>query len=92
MSPSDPSSTMHAVVLNQFGSSEHFSLQTVAKPSPKEKEVRIRIKAAGFNPVDWKIREGWYGGNPNLILGCDCSGIVDAIGSHCKELALGDEV
>ncbi|MBS0603713.1 MAG: NADP-dependent oxidoreductase [Verrucomicrobia bacterium] len=83
---------MKAVVMNGFGSADVFTLQERPIPLPKEGEVRIRIKAAAFNPVDWKIRENWFGGDPNQILGCDCSGIVDAIGPDVKEFAVGDEV
>jgi NADPH:quinone reductase-like Zn-dependent oxidoreductase len=83
---------MQAIVMKGFGSIDLLSLQKAPKPSPKEGEVRIRIKAAGFNPVDWKIREGWYGGNPHQILGCDCSGTVDALGPSVTQFSIGDEV
>lgn len=83
---------MKAIVMNGFGSADLLNLQDLPMPVPKENEVRIRIKAAGFNPVDWKIRKGWYGGDPHQILGCDCSGIVDAIGAGVKQFAIGDEV
>ncbi len=78
--------------MNGFGPADLLTLQERPIPLPKEGQVRIRIKAAGFNPVDYKIRQGWYGGDPHQILGCDCSGIVDAIGSGVKQFALGDEV
>lgn len=78
--------------MNGFGSADLLNVQDLPTPFPKDHEVRIRIKAAGFNPVDWKIREGWYGGDPHQILGCDCSGIVDAVGAEVKRFAIGDEV
>ncbi|MGD0665816.1 MAG: NADP-dependent oxidoreductase [Rhabdochlamydiaceae bacterium] len=86
---------MKAIVMNGFGSSDVFNLEDVALPVPQDRQVRIRIKAAGFNPVDWKIREGWYknyGSSERQILGCDCSGIIDAVGPNVKEFAVGDEV
>lgn len=78
--------------MNGFGSADLLSLQERPLPLPQKGEVRIRIKAAGFNPVDWKIRSGWYGGDPHQILGFDCSGIIDALGSEVKDFAIGDEV
>lgn len=83
---------MKAVVMSEFGSSDLLKFQDLPTPIPTSNEVRIRIKAAGFNPVDWKIRSGWYGGEPHQILGCDCSGVVDAIGAGVKQFAVGDEV
>jgi len=83
---------MQAVVMEGFGSIDRFTIQKVPLPLPKEGEVRIRIKAAGFNPVDWKIREGWYGGDSHQILGCDCSGIIDSLGPQVEQFVLGDEV
>ena len=83
---------MKAVCMEKFGSRDVFSLQEVPKPEPREGEIRILIKASGFNPVDWKIREGWYGGKPPKILGMDCSGIVDAVGPNVTQFARGDEI
>ncbi len=50
---------MKAVVINEFGGREKLTLDEVPTPEPAEGEVLVRIKAAGVNPVDWKIREGW---------------------------------
>ncbi len=83
---------MKAVVLESFGDSAHFKLKDVEIPQPKAGEVRIKIQAAGFNPVDFKIREGHFGGHPPLILGADCSGTIDALGANVSSFDLGDEV
>jgi len=77
---------------NQFGSCDTLAMQEIATPVPKEGEVRIRIKASAFNPVDWKIREGWFGGSPQQVLGSDCSGIVDVVGPKVTQFRPGDEV
>ena len=61
-------------------------------PYPKKGEIRIKIKAAAFNPVDVKIRQREYGDCTPLILGADCSGIVDQIGEDVNNFAIGDEV
>lgn len=83
---------MQAVVLTGFGGSANFTLMDVETPQPRKGEVRIRIKASGFNPVDYKTRQGSYGGTPPLILGSDCSGIIDAIGPEAEGFEIGDEV
>jgi NADPH:quinone reductase-like Zn-dependent oxidoreductase len=83
---------MKTIVMNGFGSADLLTLQERPLPIPNEGEVRIQIKASGFNPVDWKILEGWYGGDPHTILGCECSGVVDALGAGVKEFSVGDKV
>ncbi len=83
---------MKAVVLEAFGDTSSLQLKEVEKPHPKNGEIRIRIKASGFNPVDCKLRKGLFGGSVPLILGADCSGVVDAIGENAKGFAIGDEV
>ncbi len=83
---------MKAVVLESFGDAAHLKLKEVPTPHPKKGEVRIRLKASGFNPVDFKIRKGLYGGETPMILGSDCSGIIDELGSDTPGFASGDEV
>ena len=83
---------MNAVVLVETGGIEQFQLQRVSKPEPKNGEVRIRVKAAGFNPVDYKMRRGDYGRVTSVILGADCSGFVDATGPGVAGFSIGDEV
>lgn len=83
---------MKAVVLDAFGDVSNFHLQEVPIPTPKQNEVRIRVKAASFNPVDCKIRKGSYGGDCPLVIGADCSGIIDEIGEGVTQFSIGDEV
>lgn len=83
---------MKAIVLEAYGDASHLKLKTVETPQPQKGEVRVRIKAVGFNPVDCKIRQGMYGGNLPIILGVDCSGVIDAIGSDVSGFTVGEEV
>lgn len=83
---------MRAVVLEALGDPSHFKLKEIETPLPKKGQVRVRIKAAGFNPVDYRTRKGTYGDKAPLILGADCSGIVDALGPDAKGFSMGDEV
>jgi NADPH:quinone reductase len=83
---------MKAIILQQFGGSEHFKMAELPDPQVKAGEVRIRIACAAFNPVDYKIRLGSYGGQPPFVLGADCSGVIDQVGPDVQGFSVGDEV
>lgn len=83
---------MKAIVLHAFGGVEHLQLSDWPRPEPKEGEVRIRVRAVSFNPVDYKLRQGRFGGELPLILGRDLAGVVDAVGGGVADLSVGDEV
>jgi len=81
---------MKAVVVKRWGSANEFELvedfDLQAKDLP-EGFVRVKIQAIGFNPVDYKIRLGRFGGDPpkqGLILGVDFTGIIESVGNNCK--------
>jgi NADPH:quinone reductase-like Zn-dependent oxidoreductase len=61
-----------------------------------DKEVLVRVHAAGINPVDWKIREGHLKEMLHhtlpLVLGWDVSGVVESLGSAVTRFKVGDEV
>ncbi|SDH52862.1 NADP-dependent oxidoreductase [Agrococcus jejuensis] len=88
--------TMQAVVYDEFGGPEQLVLREVAAPTPGPGEVRIRVKRAGVNPVDWKVLGGGLRGLIPHVLpivpGWDVAGVVDALGPDVPELAVGDEV
>jgi NADPH2:quinone reductase len=83
---------MRAVVLDQFGDASLFRMGDIPTPPVKKGEVRIKIKAAAFNPVDWKMRKGFYHSPLPIVLGADCSGVIDEIGEGVSDFAKGDEV
>jgi NADPH:quinone reductase-like Zn-dependent oxidoreductase len=59
-------------------------------------EIRIAVRAASVNPIDWKILEGaMSGGQPfagTRYLGSDAAGVVDEVGEGVSVAAVGDEV
>lgn len=65
-------------------------------PEPGEGEVLVRVKAAGVNPVDWKIRAGYlkdfYPYKFPVILGWDLAGVVEKLGYSARRFKAGDEV
>lgn len=85
---------MKAVVLTDYGSVENFTLMEVADPVPKADEIRVRIRAASFNPIDYQIRQG--GSESKLvsspILGRDFAGVVDMAGPGVFDWQVGDAV
>jgi NADPH:quinone reductase-like Zn-dependent oxidoreductase len=87
--------TMRAIVQHAFGGPEVLELEERPVPEPVATEVRVRVQAAGVNPVDWKTRAGlgaaaqW--GLP-LTVGWDVSGVVDAVGPGVTRFAVGDPV
>ncbi len=83
---------MQAIVLDALGGSEHFRLAELKTPEPAKGEVRIRVTASGFNPVDYKLRQGRYRGKLPVVLGADCSGIIDAVGPEVQGFVEGDAV
>ena len=77
------------------GSPEVLQMQDVAPPRiQQDTDVLIRLKAAGVNPIDTKLRQRgtFYPDRVPAILGCDGAGVVEAIGSMVREWQVGDEV
>ncbi len=72
-------------------------LQLADIPEPKiqsQTEILVRLKAAGVNPIDTKLRSRGTFQPDRLpsVLGCDGAGIVEAIGSEVTKFKVGDQV
>jgi NADPH:quinone reductase-like Zn-dependent oxidoreductase len=86
---------MRAIVQHAYGGPEVLELGERPTPEPLATEVRVRVEAAGVNPVDWKVRAGKGSaalGDPPFTLGWDVSGVVDAVGPGVTRFAVGDRV
>lgn len=87
---------MKAIIINQFGGPEVLEKVMIEKPVPKDNEVLIKIKFAGINPVDTKVRAGTSGMSKSLklpvILGWDVSGVIENVGKNISRFKAGDEV
>jgi NADPH:quinone reductase-like Zn-dependent oxidoreductase len=91
---------MKAIVRPQYGSADVLQFTDVAKPTPKDNEVLIKLCAASVNPLDLFHMSGapWNRRIPGLrtpkfpILGCDIAGRVEAVGKNVKQFQLGDKV
>jgi len=67
----------------------------IEKPSPKEHELLVKIKAIAVNPVDFKIRQNSAKDTileQPKIIGWDATGVVEAVGENVTLFKVGDEV
>lgn len=93
---------MKAIVCTKYGSPGVLQLREVAKPSPMEDEVLIKIHAASINARDWRMMRanpffirlmpGGFLQPQNKVLGGDVAGRVEAVGRYVKQFKPGDEV
>lgn len=85
-----------AVLHKEFGDINNLDIASVELPEPGEGEVRIRIEAAGVNPVDAAILKGHLkNALPHefpLIPGWDMTGIIEERGFAARRFDIGDEV
>ncbi|MDQ3848752.1 MAG: NADP-dependent oxidoreductase, partial [Thermoproteota archaeon] len=92
-------SSMKSAQIKTYGDSEVVQIDQGTPPlnDPSEGKVLVKIKAAGVNPSDWKLREGFFKQMVPLqfpaTLGMDFSGIIEKVGaSTSSDLKQGDEV
>ncbi|MFE7565091.1 NADP-dependent oxidoreductase [Kitasatospora sp. NPDC057500] len=87
---------MKAVTVPRFGGPEVLRVAAVPDPVPGPGEVRVRVYAAGVQPVDLAIREGDAPAGieliPGLTPGNEFAGVVDRVGADVEGWAVGDEV
>ncbi|MDQ3884768.1 MAG: NADP-dependent oxidoreductase, partial [Thermoproteota archaeon] len=89
---------MKSAQIRSYGGSEVVEInQSTPLPNdPSSGKVLVRIKAAGVNPVDWKLREGYMQQMMPLqfpsTLGMDFSGVIEKVGQEVSEFKQGDEV
>jgi NADPH:quinone reductase-like Zn-dependent oxidoreductase len=84
---------MKAIRIHEFGGPEVLKYEDVPEPQPGQGEIRIKIIAAGVNPMDWKIRRGYISSLPlPMIMGLDVAGTVDMVGGGEISFKPGDEV
>lgn len=85
-----------AVQFDHYGGVEVLNVVEVPRPTPGPSEALVRVKAAGINPGESKIREGllhdrWPSTFPSGQ-GSDFAGVVEELGDAVPSLAVGDEV
>ncbi|MFZ3554828.1 NADP-dependent oxidoreductase [Streptomyces sp. BH055] len=87
---------MKKVNFAEFGGPDVLHLIDAEKPRTGPGRIRIAVRAAGVNPVDWRIREGQVlGAHPTELpsgLGLDAAGVVDEVGEGVEGVEIGDRV
>jgi NADPH2:quinone reductase len=86
---------MQAIVMNQPGGPEVLELRSLPLPElSSARHVRVRLHAAGVNPVDTKLCANgtYYPDRLPTILGCDGAGVVEAVGDQVTRVQPGDKV
>ena len=92
---------MKAAVYYKYGSPDVIRITEVPKPTPKDGEVLIQVKAASLNAYDWHLLRakpfftralsGLFKPKNN-ILGADVAGVVEEVGNGITKYKSGDEV
>lgn len=91
---------MRQAQIDRFGTADELHVVDAPVPDPAPGEVRLKVLAAGTNPIDYKIREGSSGwakknvgpGDFPLVLGREACGVVDAQGDGVRDFAPGQLV
>lgn len=86
---------MLAICMTRTGGPEVLEARELPVPElPGPQHVRVRLHAAGVNPIDTKLRKNgtYYPDRLPAVLGCDGAGTVEAVGSAVTRFRAGDEV
>ncbi|MFF1902458.1 NADP-dependent oxidoreductase [Kitasatospora sp. NPDC058218] len=87
---------MKAVTVPRFGGPEVLRVTEVPTPAAGRGEVRVRVYAAGVQPADLAVREGWTPPGAQVELpavpGNEFAGVVDRLGPDSHGWEVGDEV
>ncbi|MBW3630206.1 MAG: NADPH:quinone reductase [Gemmatimonadetes bacterium] len=85
---------MRAIRVSETGGPEVLRLEELPDPQPGARDVVVRVRAAGVNPVDTYRRAGTHGRPPELpwIPGSDAAGVVERVGAAVTGVAPGDRV
>lgn len=86
-----------AYVFTRFGGPETEALVERDRPVPGPGQVLVAVRAAGVNPVDWKLRTGYrLPGAAELelpaVFGSEVAGVVEEVGPDVSGFTVGDEV
>lgn len=79
-----------------YGGADVQEVLDVDKPVPGAGELLVAVRAAGVNPVDWKIREGYLAEFLPLdlpaVLGQEVAGVVEEVGQDVEGFSVHDEI
>jgi NADPH:quinone reductase-like Zn-dependent oxidoreductase len=96
-SASTPATASRAVLLESFGGPEVLNLREVPAPQAGPGQIRVRVTAAGLNPMDWFMTSDAdtatrFGLSLPCGFGTDYAGVIDQVGDGVTGFAAGDRV
>src|SRR5690242_13242589 len=87
---------MRALQFTAYGGPEVLQWADAPEPHAGPGQVRIAVRAASVNPIDWKIYSGMLANGKAMegtgYLGFDAAGVVDEVGEGVTGVSVGDEV
>jgi NADPH:quinone reductase-like Zn-dependent oxidoreductase len=87
---------MRALQFTVYGGPEVLDWAEAPDPHPGPGQIRIAVRAASVNPIDWKILAGAMAGGEPMVgtgyLGYDAAGVVDEVGEGVTGVSVGDDV
>jgi NADPH:quinone reductase-like Zn-dependent oxidoreductase len=87
---------MRALQFTAYGGPEVLTWGDAPDPRAGPGQVRIAVRAASVNPIDWKTLAGAMSGGQPMVgtgyLGNDAAGVVDEVGEGVTDVAVGDDV
>lgn len=87
---------MKAAQYTKYGGPEVIEInKNTSRPSSSKDQVLVEVHAASINPIDYKVREGYFKSMPiqfPVTIGGNFSGIVTELGEGVTEFKTGDEV
>jgi NADPH:quinone reductase-like Zn-dependent oxidoreductase len=93
--------SMKAIVYRCYGTPEVLKLEEIAKPTPADDRVLVKVHAASVNPLDWHYLQGkpyimraaaGVGKPDSILMGADFAGTVESVGKNVTRFKPGDEV
>ncbi|WP_330213274.1 NADP-dependent oxidoreductase [Pseudomonas sp. Z18(2022)] len=85
-----------AVLIRAYGGADAAQVAEIEKPEPALGQVLVRVRAAGVNGIDWKVREGLVRSAFTLplpiVLGAEMAGVIEAVGAGVTRFRVGDRV
>ena len=87
---------MRALQFRAYGGPEVLEWAEAPDPHAGPGQVRIAVRAASVNPIDWKMVTGALSGGQPMVgtgyLGYDAAGVVDEVGAGVTGVSVGDDV
>src|SRR3984885_13357952 len=81
--------SMKAIVYRCYGTPDVLKLEEIAKPTPADDRVLVKVQAASVNPLDWHYM---MGKPDSILMGADFAGTVESVGKNVTRFKPGDEV